>query len=95
MAGDIHFHNIPGWVWAFLIAALFFFGLLYGPEPTPSITPHSPSAVTPPPTAAPSKPPPSTQASPPTQTFGTPIGTPIGEVLNGYKEQLQKIHPGP
>jgi hypothetical protein len=29
MAGDVHLHGIPGWVWASFVAALFFFGVLY------------------------------------------------------------------
>lgn len=29
MTGDVHLHGIPGWVWGFLIVALFFFGVLY------------------------------------------------------------------
>ena len=29
MAGNVHLDVIPGWVWGFLIAAIFFFGVLY------------------------------------------------------------------
>jgi hypothetical protein len=28
MAGDVHLHGIPGWVWACLIVAVFFLGII-------------------------------------------------------------------
>jgi hypothetical protein len=29
MAGDVHLHSIPNWVWVFFIVAIFVFGFLY------------------------------------------------------------------